>query len=467
LKIASNAVWMVGLRVSANLLNLLLFVAISRNFGPAGVGIYSYGFAIAGFVYVFTLLGIDEYGIREYTRLSTAEKPAFLARLLGAQCFMAGVAAVGLAAYLVITGATAETVAVTVSLGVYQLAYAFARTLFVPAIADQAMRGPAIAEFMCRGGAFVAAATVIIFADLSLAAACTIFTLFGTALVLMALRLARQHTPRVYIAAPRRSVKETFGVLWAFAAAEILGQLYTRISVIVLTLTAGAYAAGLLATGLKFVETACIPFVFLGIAAYPKLSQTSAFDPAGFARLVRKLWLVWVVAGGLLTWGFYFVAPQVIVPVLGPKFTDAVPVVVLMTALALFQVFEVILARLMLASDLQVTRFKILAVCTALSVVLNLTLAPKFGVPGAVAALTISTVVLVASFAWSLRRRLPSSDVRKGVALVLGSLIPAALIAWALAMAGEPAYVSGIASLIALLGACGLFVLFRVAPVPR
>src|SRR5262249_2732875 len=96
LRFTSNAVWLTGCRAGGDLLNLLLFVIVSRYFGPAGVGAYSYGFAVATFVFVIGCLGIEEYGLRQFARIDSERQRSFFAELLGAQLVMIGLAVAGL-----------------------------------------------------------------------------------------------------------------------------------------------------------------------------------------------------------------------------------------------------------------------------------------------------------------------------------------------------------------------------------
>ncbi len=451
MKIGSNAAWLIGCRVSANLLNLVLFVAVSRFFGPAGIGSYSYGFAIAGFVYVFGILGIDEYGIREYTRATVGQRPVLLGRLLGMQFLMLALTISGLVVYLMATHASAATVGIVAALGMYQLGYAIARTLFIPALADQAMMGPALIELICRGGAFIAASAMIVFAGWPLVAAMSLFAVFGILMAALGLNLARRHCRNIRVIISRRGLSSTAGILWSFAAAEIMSQVYNRIGLIVLTLQVSTAAAGLYATGTKFVETASMPFSYLGIAAYPRLSQLSISDHDGFARLARNLWHAWIVLGGLALWGLYFVVPALLVPLLGPQFATARPVVELMTVLALMQVLEVILGRLMLSTDLQVARVRIITGAAILSLVLNLVLVPAFQLPGAILAATLTMTAISLCCALALQRRMPALRMGREFLLLVAIVLPAAVVAWALIALHHPRHVAAIASLLALM----------------
>jgi O-antigen/teichoic acid export membrane protein len=256
LKITANAVWLVGCRVSADVLSLVLFITISRYFGPSGVGAYSYGFAIATFVYVIGSLGLDEYGVREYARLPADRRPALIADLLGTQAVMLTGAVVGLITYLFVTDASRVTMGIVGSLAAYQLASALTRTLFVPAIANQAMVGPAMAELGCRGGAIAVAVLALVVADSSLLVALSGFSVFALLLIIVGVGSAYRHGGTLAWSTSRRAVAGTVKVLWSFAAAEVMVQVFTRIGLVTLSLSFGEEAAGVYATGLKFVEIA-------------------------------------------------------------------------------------------------------------------------------------------------------------------------------------------------------------------
>src|SRR5450432_3914482 len=104
-----NAIWLTGCRLTGDVLNLSLFVLISRRFGPSGAGAYSYGFAVATFAFVIGCLGIEEYGLRQYARIDDRQRPVFLGELLGSQLLMVAVAVVTLALYLALTGPSQAT----------------------------------------------------------------------------------------------------------------------------------------------------------------------------------------------------------------------------------------------------------------------------------------------------------------------------------------------------------------------
>src|SRR5688500_7442792 len=153
-----NAFVLLACRVGADLLNFLLFLVVSRRFGPEGMGEYGYAFALAGLIYYAATLGIDEYGVREYNYRVPERRPSLIADLLGAQvCIALAVLAI-LIGYLQITQPAPDTLAIIMAMTLYQLGAAFSATLFVPAMAEQQMMPPAFINLLGRGSAFVTTA---------------------------------------------------------------------------------------------------------------------------------------------------------------------------------------------------------------------------------------------------------------------------------------------------------------------
>jgi O-antigen/teichoic acid export membrane protein len=396
-----NAVWLLGSRVAADLLNFLLFIVISRRFGPAGVGVYAYGFAIAGFVYAMTTLGIDEYGIREYTRQSRSGQLQLMQRLTGAQASITAVVVVLLAVYLALTNRSWPMLLSVLWLTIYQLGSAIAGTLFVPVMANQRMLAPAVASLVCRSMAFAIAA-IALWLGARLETALAGFACAGVGVFVVAAMSAAKYGHALRLVPSVGVLRDAAGTLWSFAAIDLLSQLLSRIAVIVLTLQAGAAAAGIYATGWKFVEAACMPVFFLGMAAYPKLSQTFHGHRAAFRSHAWQLaWpaLAITLCASLAMW---WLVPLLVVPVLGPRYAGSEAVLASMAALALMLGLEFLLGRLLLAADGQVPRAKWIAVAAALCATATLVLVPRFGIDGAINAATGAYLLVNVLYAASL-----------------------------------------------------------------
>ncbi|MBM0108352.1 oligosaccharide flippase family protein [Steroidobacter sp. S1-65] len=388
-----NAIALLACRVGADLLNFLLFLAVSRTFGPEGTGEYGYGFALAGLVYYAATLGIDEYGVREYGRLPSERRPALIANLLGAQVCIALLVIVVLLGYLWITKPSPQLLAIIVSMTIYQLGAAFSATLFVPAMAEQRMLPPAVINLLGRGSAFVITGVLILVFHWSLYAASAAFAGGGLLMFVLALRSAASFKAHLRPNLTRQVVFDGARTLWSFAATGLLGQLLNRIGVIALSLQVGEAAAGIYTTGLKLVEVACLPLVFIGVAAYPRLCQAFA-DPAGFQRLTRQALMIGFGLALVLAVAMYLAVPPLLVPVLGERFAGAEAIIAAMAAIVLAQGIEIVLGRLMLSANLNVARAIRIALGTVVCVLLTVGLTPLFGIEATIAALVCSYLLV-------------------------------------------------------------------------
>jgi O-antigen/teichoic acid export membrane protein len=388
-----NAFALLACRIGADLLNFLLFLVVSRRFGPEGMGEYGYGFALAGLVYYAATLGIEEYGIREYSRLSDQRRATLISDLIGAQVCIAVVVLVVLLGYLVITRPSATTLLIILSMTIYQLGAAFSATLFVPAMAEQRMLGPAFINLLGRGSAFVVTGLLIWVFDWSLHAASVAFAAGGSLMLALALRSAASFKARLAPNFAARNVLDGTRTLWSFAAVNLLGQLLNRIGVIALSLQVGAAAAGVYTTGLKLVEVACLPLVFIGVAAYPRLCQTFA-DPAAFQRLTRTGLALGTALAAVLALAMYLLVPPLLVPVLGERFGGSETIIAAMGAIVFAYGIEIVLGRLMLSANLNVERAVRITVGTLVCVLLTVVFTPLYGIGATVAALVGSYLLV-------------------------------------------------------------------------
>ena len=69
-----NTVWLSVCRIAADLSGLVLFTVISRRYGPMGTGEYSYAFALGAFIAILATSGIEQYGVRQYACLKSAQQ---------------------------------------------------------------------------------------------------------------------------------------------------------------------------------------------------------------------------------------------------------------------------------------------------------------------------------------------------------------------------------------------------------
>jgi O-antigen/teichoic acid export membrane protein len=451
MRVTTNASWLIVCRVGSDFLSLLLFVVISRSFGPAGIGEFSYGFAIATLLLVIATLGIDSFGVREYSQIAPANRSTWMAELLGTQIVVVAMAVSGLFVYLLLTRAAASTWVVVAALTSYQVLVALARTLFIPAISAQQMVGPAVLDLICRATAVGVAVFLIKSSATSVAWALVGFPLAGVLLLVVAAMSAFRQDTKLGIKISRNALHKIGLALWSYAAAELIAQIFARIGLFVLAIESGVAATGLYAAGLKLLELACMPLVFLGVAAYPRLIQQHGANPAAFRNLANRLLWVMVLTSGGIAWGLYYVAPALVIPILGAKFVGTESVVRAMAAVAVVQAAEAIMWPVLLAAGLQIARLRAISAATLLSLALNVLLIPRFGVNGAILASFLSLLTIVFLFCLPLRSVLGPRLMQRPILALAVSIFVA--VATALCLKNQGFSVQGFASIVAFLGA--------------
>src|SRR6266567_443675 len=112
----SNAIWLSCSRVLADVLSFLLFVAVSRAFGPGGTGEYSYSFAIGSLLALGATSGFEEYGIREYVRAPPAARANVWSNIVSTQCAQLGIALAAFAVFVGYDGGRSASVAIILEL---------------------------------------------------------------------------------------------------------------------------------------------------------------------------------------------------------------------------------------------------------------------------------------------------------------------------------------------------------------
>jgi len=433
--ILSNASWLAGTRLAGDLASLLFFIVLSRHFGPGGIGLYVYGFAIAGLAYASVNLGLEDYAIRESSRLSLEAGRILIGRLIGSQIGIAVIMLFGLLGFLFLSGATVETAKIILCLLTYQLSLAFARTLFVPAFSQQSMAGPAVTELACRVGAIFIAILLVVCFHSSLPKALIPFIIGGLVLFVLAAISAKRYNGMIIISISLHDATCIIKSAWPFAASVILFYLYARVDLIMLSFLRGDEATGIYATSLKFLEVGVMPFILLGLAAYPVLSKCYNQDDNSFSEAADKLLRTSLILGGLLAWAMIFLGPLVLVPLLGEEFAAAVSVTKIMAVLGLIMAIDMTMVRLLLATHLQVKRVRFQFYGTILNILLNSFLIPLSGVLGAAVALILSQVAMNVLYFRALQRKTPitktlAKTLRSFLAPLSAALLVGVLLAW-------------------------------------
>lgn len=457
MKILRNAFWLTGGRITGDLASFALFVAISRSFGPATTGEYSFSFALASVLAFLACSGFNEYGNSLYARAADdGARRRVWQDVLTAQYVQLAFAVLCFAIFLALAGGIRARVSVIVELSALLTSQYLALTLFIPSMATQAMKAPALTDFICRFMAIAFALASIWAAGTQLPALLVGFPVAGALLVLLAARNASSHGLSLLPHGDPQRLVQTLRSTVTFTGCELLAQFYARTDFLLIAFLLGDAQVGYYATDMKFVEYGVIPLYLLGIAAYPSLTRAAAFDPATFRGGVRELARMMFFLAGWLAVGLFCLVPLLIAPIFGARFVPAANILPWFAALAVLKAAENTVYRISYAVRRPSVYLVGTLAGTGLTIGLNVALIPRFGLIGAVFATMASTALVIIVCAARLRRSLAPAMMVGALVRLAGALGATLAVLLAVERLEVPQW-------IAALAACGAYPIFGLA----
>jgi O-antigen/teichoic acid export membrane protein len=427
MRVISNAFWMLLCRVAADLLSFVLFADIAHVFGPTGTGEYAYAFALGNLAALVATAGFEEYGIRQYVLLAPASREVLWRDILSTQGRRLVVAALLFSLCLALAAQSGSREVMITELSLFLVGWGVAHTLFIPAMAAQAMVAPSLTDLASRLGAVVVA-LCLLHLHASLPVVLVGFPLAGAAMVLVAARNAAQHGAPPRAGSSWRATLAISRGTAPFVGSDLLNQLYARTDLLLIAYLLSTTQVGLYAVGAKFVEVGVIPLLLFGTAAYPLLSRLAAEDPIQFERAARDVMHLICLLAVWLAVGIACLVPLLVPLVFGEGFQPAVPLLPWFAALALAKGGEIALYRLLYSLHGQTLYVRCLFIGTIVIAVLNILLIPRLGILGAVLAAVASSLVVDVLCVYALRSRLRSSlfvgaALRTALALAITALV--------------------------------------------
>lgn len=411
MKVLTNAFWLSTSRLLADVLSFALFTVISRIFGPAGTGEYSYAFAVATLLALTSTAGLEDYGIRQYARAPPDHRAQLWSNIFSTQCVQLVVGLIALAIFLLTSTIGTQGRLVVLELSIYVIGWSMSRTLFVPAMAAQAMVRPAITDLSCRFAAILCALLLVYAAHPPLPWMLAGFPVAGVTLAVLAFRNAKSHGADPRLTQSWRGVIATLRGTSSFAGSEILNQFYARADLLLIAYFLGNARVGLYATDIKFVEVGLLPLIFFGTAAYPLLSTLAGRGSLEFRNPARDFTRIVFFFSGWLAVGIYWLIPLLIVPLFGEQFAPAIRLLPWVALFAVMKGWEVAFYRLLYVIHRQAYYLGSLLLGTVFIVLLNLRLIPPYGILGAILAATVSIFVVDAICAFVIRRAIGTAFI--------------------------------------------------------
>ena len=404
-KVLYNTSLLTVMQVTGDSTGLILYVVLSRYFGPEGIGLYAFGMSIALIAFYFINSGFDDYGIRECSLIPQIERNILIGKIVVVQLLLLMVTLIIFIPFIFAAKLQVESIIIVSSILINMILLAFSKTFFISFNSQERMVLPALAELSMKILNVATASIAIIFFKTQIYIALLPYVLFGILILVLAVFSSRKINGKLNLNFKLNSSISLIKTVWPFSASLMIHSLYTRVGVIILTLLLGSTAAGIFAPAQKFLEVAQMPIVFFGFSVYPVLSKYYKHNIEKFNDSVEKFFRLVFIIASILLWILYYIVPLLIVPILGGKFTPSIEIIKLFAFLIFFGSFTVGFHKLLLSANLQVLRTKAQFLALIVNLIASFSLIPLLGTKGAVISLIISDVTMNFLFIYILKKK--------------------------------------------------------------
>ena len=379
--------------VAGALLGLVSAPLLVRYLGVADFGRYFTVVSLITLVAGVTDVGLGAVALREYSQREGAARDAFMRTVLGARIALTTAGVLAATAFAAVAGYGAALVLGTALAGIGLLLAVIAHTFAVSLTAQ--LRAGRLAALELGGQALAVAlivALVLVAAEVEAFLAVTVPTGLITLVVMVWLTRGRVPLrPSLDLGELRRLLRETLPL----AGAMILGTLYARIVIIIMSLIATELATGYFGTAYRVVDVAAgIPFALIGMTS-PVLARAARDDHARLRYVLQRVLEVALIGGIWMTLVTAFGADLIARVLTDADEAGPVAEVLRIQALILIPVFlNIALQTTLLSLHCHRALLVVNGIALLLIVTLTFVLVPSFEAHGAATAVLIGDTLL-------------------------------------------------------------------------
>jgi O-antigen/teichoic acid export membrane protein len=389
-------------KLLGDLCTFALFVVLSRAFGEAGIGEYSFAIAFTGFFAVFADYGLYFLGLKIMSRSEVMPAHDY-AHLLAIRLILNGLVFFFLLTVVTFLPFSYNTKVVLILIGAFQILYTLVDGFATVFLARDLTPWAALIELSLRI-AVAAAGITAVAVGANLIVTIATMPLICLAQTAFAYLLVRRHFGDLR---PRTSWAQLISTLreaTPYAGSIFLQQLSSRTDVALLGMLAGTVAAGIYNVGYRIVFLLQFVPYLASIAILPSAARLYAADQhTALTTLYHGTVNVAVVVGIPAAAGLWLIGPELIALLFGSSFARSGEVLRWLSVLLLFACLKHLLSLFLTACDRQDERTRREWHAALVNVIGNAALIPAFGISGAVAATLASEAMLVIAFVVQLR----------------------------------------------------------------
>ena len=254
------------------------------------------------------------------------------------------------------------------------------------------------------------------------------------------------------------SIRNTFFSSYQYGLTGVLGHIFFKTDIIMLSVLAGLSEAGIYAAAFKLVDLVQKVAVLAGRVFAPVIFKASHESEKSFKLFSSMMTRFMAIVGLLAGIVSVVMADELILLTFGESYTASIPVLRILGGVMASMSMLVAMQLLLSSIDLHAQRVAYLGVTVVVQIGANVILIPKFGAVGAAISCLVSGILIIVLYALAASRR---RDFRFLRWLLLPSSL-AAVVAIAVILAGINAYIGALAS--ASMFVLGLFAMQLVRP---
>jgi O-antigen/teichoic acid export membrane protein len=405
-----------ALRLGANLASLVFALATAtlllRHLGVEESGRYVTVMSLAGIALAIVDQGLNVSASKDLTMCPRAERRELLANVVGQRIVVGALAWLCLVAFALVAGYPNEMVVGTALAGLGIVLVAIGNAMLVPLTVDLRNAGIALVE-MLRAFVVMVGVILLVIAGARLDAFLALQILVG----LVVLSVVPLLVGRAGVVRPRWDRAQQRGLLRTalpIAAALVLGQIYFRLVIVLMSLISTAKEVGYFGGSLRAMEALIALPILVASVALPVMTTAAHENIARLRYAIEGLSEGAVIAGMLVILVTIRAADPVMRVIGGAEFEPAGDVlriqVVALLFIALYQIWTVALVALGRQRQLIFTN----AVGLLAVAVFAAALVPPLGAKGGAMASVAADIVLAGLIYWRLHLSTGRVTVRTG-----------------------------------------------------
>jgi O-antigen/teichoic acid export membrane protein len=418
-----------GLTVLVSLVSAPFLI---RHLGVSGYGRFVTVTSLVTIIGAITDAGMGTIGLREYASRVEGGRDSFMRNLLGIRLALtvAGVGATMVVLALIASRRVPLAGFALVSAGL--LLTVIHHTYAIP-LSARLHLGSVTAIELAKSVVGTAVVVAFVVADLTLNWFFASAIPIGVAGVVFTVLVVRRSVPLV----PALRLGESWTLLrdaFVFSAASVLGFLYYRVAIIILTIVSTERQTGFFSASFRVIDTLTVVPVLLVSAAFPVVSRAASTDEARFEYGLQRLFDVSLILGAWFALATAVAAKPAISILAGDGFGPSATVLRVQGISLLPTFLGATFGYALLGRRRHAALLSVNLIALVLGVALTLVLAERHGAVGAATATTIAEFGLAGMQAFALLRGAagPRLSVRivPRVALAAGAAVGVALLPW-------------------------------------